>query len=165
MNLVMTVGANGDPAALGPQPRERPGAPVRAAGPGPAVCDAVICHCGSGTMLGALAHGLPQLVLPQGADQFENADAAGGRGRGPDAAARRGRRRRSAAGSWRCWTDGELRAAAGRLRDELDAMPLPDAAIERIEALAVTGVSRARAACARDASRSAAFVARPIAAS
>ena len=31
--------------------------------------------------------------------------------------------------------DGALRAAAGRLRDELDVMPLPGAAIERIEAL------------------------------
>lgn len=26
-------------------------------------------------MLGALAHGLPQLILPQGADQFLNAEA------------------------------------------------------------------------------------------
>jgi hypothetical protein len=28
---------------------------------------------GSGTLLGALAHGIPQLCLPQGADQFRNA--------------------------------------------------------------------------------------------
>jgi UDP:flavonoid glycosyltransferase YjiC (YdhE family) len=32
-------------------------------------------HGGSGTTLGALAVGAPQLVLPQGADQFANADA------------------------------------------------------------------------------------------
>jgi len=37
--------------------------------------DAVVHHGGSGTTLGALAAGLPQLVLPQGADQFANADA------------------------------------------------------------------------------------------
>ena len=39
----------------------------------PAV-DLVVHHGGSGTVLGALAHGVPQLVLPQGADQFINGD-------------------------------------------------------------------------------------------
>ena len=37
-------------------------------------CTAVVTHGGSGSMLGALAHGLPLLVVPQGADQFSNAD-------------------------------------------------------------------------------------------
>ena len=32
-------------------------------------CDLVISHGGSGSVLGALAHGLPQLLLPLGADQ------------------------------------------------------------------------------------------------
>jgi UDP:flavonoid glycosyltransferase YjiC (YdhE family) len=36
---------------------------------------AVVSHGGSGTMLGALAHGLPLVLLPQGADQFDNAAA------------------------------------------------------------------------------------------
>jgi UDP:flavonoid glycosyltransferase YjiC (YdhE family) len=35
----------------------------------------VVHHGGSGTMLGALTVGAPQLVLPQGADQFTNAEA------------------------------------------------------------------------------------------
>jgi UDP:flavonoid glycosyltransferase YjiC (YdhE family) len=35
----------------------------------------VVHHGGSGTTLGALAVGAPQLLLPQGADQFANADA------------------------------------------------------------------------------------------
>ena len=34
---------------------------------------AVVSHGGSGTMLGALAHGAPLVLLPQGADQFDNA--------------------------------------------------------------------------------------------
>lgn len=34
---------------------------------------AVVSHAGSGTMLGALAHGLPLVLVPQGADQFDNA--------------------------------------------------------------------------------------------
>ncbi|MGH3860677.1 glycosyltransferase, partial [Actinokineospora sp.] len=44
--------------------------------------DLVVHHGGSGTTLGALAAGVPQLFIPQGADQFVNADAvtAGGAG-------------------------------------------------------------------------------------
>ncbi|HEV1998526.1 MAG TPA: glycosyltransferase [Candidatus Dormibacteraeota bacterium] len=34
---------------------------------------AVLSHAGSGTFLGALAHGLPQVCVPRGADQFLNA--------------------------------------------------------------------------------------------
>jgi UDP:flavonoid glycosyltransferase YjiC (YdhE family) len=41
--------------------------------------DLVVHHGGSGTMLGAAAHGRPQLVLPLGADQFYNGDADVGR--------------------------------------------------------------------------------------
>ena len=37
------------------------------------ICDGVISHGGSGTTLGALAHGLPHLLVPQGADQYVNA--------------------------------------------------------------------------------------------
>jgi UDP:flavonoid glycosyltransferase YjiC (YdhE family) len=37
--------------------------------------DVVVHHGGSGTTLGALTVGVPQLILPQGADQFANADA------------------------------------------------------------------------------------------
>ncbi|WP_433316521.1 glycosyltransferase [Micromonospora sp. CA-269861] len=36
--------------------------------------DVVVHHGGSGTTLGALAAGVPQLLMPQGADQFANAD-------------------------------------------------------------------------------------------
>jgi UDP:flavonoid glycosyltransferase YjiC (YdhE family) len=36
--------------------------------------DLVVHHGGSGTILGALANGTPQLLLPKGADQFLNAD-------------------------------------------------------------------------------------------
>ncbi|MEU5671188.1 nucleotide disphospho-sugar-binding domain-containing protein, partial [Micromonospora sp. NPDC047753] len=39
------------------------------------LADVVVHHGGSGTTLGALAAGVPQLLLPQGADQFANAEA------------------------------------------------------------------------------------------
>jgi len=38
-------------------------------------CDLVVSHGGAGTLLGAAAHGVPQLVLPQAADHFRNARA------------------------------------------------------------------------------------------
>jgi UDP:flavonoid glycosyltransferase YjiC (YdhE family) len=44
--------------------------------------DVVVHHGGSGTTLGALAAGIPQLFLPQGADQFANADAVTAAGAG-----------------------------------------------------------------------------------
>ncbi|MDQ3675606.1 MAG: glycosyltransferase, partial [Actinomycetota bacterium] len=63
----MTVGPNGDPAAFGPQPPrvvlERY-IPQTLLLP---VCDVVASHAGSGTVLAALAHGIPQLCLPQAA--------------------------------------------------------------------------------------------------
>lgn len=34
---------------------------------------AVVTHCGSGSVLGALAHGLPSVLLPIGADQPQTA--------------------------------------------------------------------------------------------
>lgn len=39
-------------------------------------CAVAVCHGGSGTILGALAHGVPAVVLPLGADQHRNAAAA-----------------------------------------------------------------------------------------
>ncbi len=40
-------------------------------------CAAVVCHGGSGTLLAALASGVPVVVLPMGADQPDNADRVG----------------------------------------------------------------------------------------
>jgi UDP:flavonoid glycosyltransferase YjiC (YdhE family) len=42
----------------------------------------VVTHAGSGSTLGALAHGLPLLAVPHAADQFENAAAVAAAGAG-----------------------------------------------------------------------------------
>ena len=76
VRVLVTVGPRGDPEALGPV---RDGVQVLRYVPQPSLlphCDVVVSHAGSGTFLGTLTHGLPQLCLPQGADQFLNADAA-----------------------------------------------------------------------------------------
>lgn len=39
-------------------------------------CDAVLCHGGLGTILGALDEGLPMVIIPLGSDQLLNADRA-----------------------------------------------------------------------------------------
>jgi UDP:flavonoid glycosyltransferase YjiC (YdhE family) len=44
--------------------------------------DVVVHHGGCGATLGALTVGAPQLILPQGADQFPNADALSAAGAG-----------------------------------------------------------------------------------
>lgn len=47
-----------------------------------AVADAAVHHGGTGTVLGAAEAGVPQLLLPQGADQFRNAELIGKAGFG-----------------------------------------------------------------------------------
>ena len=74
-NVVMTIGRDNDPADLGLIPGN---AVVERFIPQAMLLphmNAVVTHAGSGSMLAALAHGLPMVMLPEGADQFENADA------------------------------------------------------------------------------------------
>lgn len=71
--VVATVGSDQDPAALGQVPgnaRVERFIPQASLLP---TCSAVVHHGGAGTTFGALAHGLPQVVVPQGADNFDNA--------------------------------------------------------------------------------------------
>jgi UDP:flavonoid glycosyltransferase YjiC (YdhE family) len=80
LDLVVTVSELHDPAALGSLPPNvhveqwLPLAPLLPR------CDGVLCHAGSGTTLAALTAGLPLVLLPDGADQFTNAEScqAGG---------------------------------------------------------------------------------------
>ena len=72
-NVVMTVGRDNDPGLLAPIP---PNAVVERYIPQSYVlphASVVVAHGGSGSILATFAHGLPTLLVPQGADQFENA--------------------------------------------------------------------------------------------
>jgi UDP:flavonoid glycosyltransferase YjiC (YdhE family) len=98
-------------------------------------CDAVVCHGGAGTTLAALCCGLPLVLVPQGADQFVTADAC------------------EAAGAARVLRPGDVnpaaareatisilgasveRAAAERLRAEIERMPAPADAVEHLHDL------------------------------
>jgi UDP:flavonoid glycosyltransferase YjiC (YdhE family) len=62
-----------EPAELGPLPDNASAARYRPQDETLPDAAVVVHHGGAGTMLGALAHGLPQVVLPQAADNFVNA--------------------------------------------------------------------------------------------
>ena len=135
VNVIVTVGRQNDPATLGPQPR---GVIIRSYIPQHEVlpwCDAVVAHGGSGTVLGALAHGVPLLVVPQGADQWSNAEqiVTAGAGR------RLLRDELSAVAVRDCvmalLSEPSYRQAASNIKDEIRAMPSATDALVGLEAL------------------------------
>jgi UDP:flavonoid glycosyltransferase YjiC (YdhE family) len=98
--------------------------------------DLVVHHGGSGTTLGTLAAGVPQLVLPQGADQFANADALVAAGAAlrllPDEVS-------TAAVATSAATlrrESGFRDAARSLAAEIARMPSPAEVVGRLTALA-----------------------------
>jgi UDP:flavonoid glycosyltransferase YjiC (YdhE family) len=120
-----------DPAELGPLPpsvRAYPWLPLTAALPH---CAAVVHHGGAGTMISALAFGVPQVIVPRGADQFSNAATIERRGcglqAGADPAAVRAALRRALA--------GEFGAAVAEVRAEIEALPTPAEVANELVAL------------------------------
>lgn len=92
----------------------------------------VVHHGGSGTTLAAAAAGIPQLFVPQGADQFINAGAVTAVGAGatlprtPDAEA-------VAEAARALLADGAERASARALAGEVAAMPSPAEVAARVD--------------------------------
>ena len=89
-------------------------------------CTAIISQGGPATILAAIDHGLPHLVLPQGADQFMNAPVLEASGAGlalmpPAATAERIR-----AAISRLLDEAAFADAARRMQAELAAMPGAD---------------------------------------
>jgi UDP:flavonoid glycosyltransferase YjiC (YdhE family) len=74
ISIAITTGPGSDPSILGARPANVAAAPFVSQALVMPLASAVVSHAGSGTMLGALASGLPQVCLPRGADQFANAD-------------------------------------------------------------------------------------------
>jgi hypothetical protein len=125
VNVVVTVGRNNPSDWLDPVPAN---ARVEQFIPQAALlphCDVVVSHGGSGTLLSALGAGLPQVLVPQGADNFLNAERCQATGVGrvvrpgevsPDAL-------RTAVRS--VLDTPAYREAAGRLAAQIERMPEP----------------------------------------
>jgi MGT family glycosyltransferase len=135
VNLIITVGRQNDPALLGAQPAS---VIIRSYIPQHEIlpwCDAVVAHGGSGTVLGALAHGVPLLMVPQGADQWTNAVQIVAAGAGLQLL----RDELSVAAVGDCVTrllsETSYRQAAANISDEIRAMPSATYAISGLEAL------------------------------
>ena len=126
VNVLVTVGPGTDPGRLGPQP---PHVLVADFAPHALVlprCTALVTQGGAGTILAALCHGLPHLILPQGADQFANAATAEQAGVAlvlpPPEVTPDGVR----AAVQRLLADQRLAAAARAARAEVETMPTAD---------------------------------------
>jgi UDP:flavonoid glycosyltransferase YjiC (YdhE family) len=131
--VVVTVGASGDPSAMGqvgdnvrverfvPQSKLLPH------------CTVFVSHGGSGALLGGLKAGVPMLAIPQGADQFLNAETIVEHGLGlrllphelSPASVRDAMRR--------LVDDGRYRDTVASLRPSIDAMPAPEDVVRVFE--------------------------------
>ncbi|HEV8547192.1 MAG TPA: glycosyltransferase [Candidatus Limnocylindrales bacterium] len=134
-NVIVTVGIDGDPALLGPQPdnvyveRFIPQAHVLARS------NLLVSHAGSGAVLGALNAAVPVLAIPQGADQFMNAERIVGAGLGlrllPEEVTPRAVRDRAL----ELLDDERFATLARSLKREIEHMPTPATVVQTLEAL------------------------------
>ncbi|MGY1696231.1 nucleotide disphospho-sugar-binding domain-containing protein [Geodermatophilus sp. SYSU D00814] len=142
VRAVVTTGPMIDPAGIPGGDRI---AVVRAAAHGPlfAAADVVVTHAGHGTLLKALAAGVPTLCLPMGRDQKDNVVRA--RRHGAVVALRPGAAPdRIAAAVRRLLDDSGHRRGAQSLGARLRADAAGSSLVEEIERCAGTGAHRGR---------------------
>ena len=139
VEVIVTVGNENDPAALGAQPGN---VHVERFIPQSSLlphCDVAINQGGT-AILPILAHGLPMLLAPQGANQFHNADACTEAGVArallsgeitPDAVRRDVRA---------LLDDVQYRTRTAVIAQEIADMPSPDVGVRAVERLVTLGV-------------------------
>jgi UDP:flavonoid glycosyltransferase YjiC (YdhE family) len=94
-------------------------------------CAGIVHHGGAGTVFGAVAAGVPQLVVPGAGDRTHNARLVAARGVGLAVAAKD----ITAAELTRLITDAALASAAAEVRQEIAAMPSPEQVPPKLHAL------------------------------
>lgn len=135
VRVLVTVGPHGDPDVLGRQParvRVERYVPQQLVLPH---CDVVVSHAGSGTVLATAAQGLPQLCLPQGADQFLNAAAVEAAGSGLSLMPGDGNAGAVRDSVVRLLVEPGFRDAASRVSVSIASMPSPDDVASVLETL------------------------------
>ena len=134
-SVVVTVGREIDPSELGAQP---PNVHVTRFVPQCALlphCDVVVCHAGSGSVIGALARGVPLVLLPLGADQPLNADRCDALGVARVLDPISSGHDEIGGAVLDVLVDSRFRTAAERIRDETASLPTAEHAVALIEAL------------------------------
>lgn len=137
INLMLTVGRDRDPAAFGDQP---PNVHIERYIPQSLVfdvCDLVVSHCGAGSMLAALEHGLPMVNIPITADQPENAMRCTALGVGITVGPAERTAEAIRAAVRMVLADPRYRANARRLQAEIAALPGPETAVTLLEQLSI----------------------------
>ncbi len=135
VDVLVAVGPRGDPDILGsvthlvhverfvPQGQILP------------LIDVAVHHGGTGTVLGVMAAGRPQLILPQGADQFFNAEIASAVGAARALRADHRPGQIAEAVSAMLGPSPE-RATAAHIRGEIEALPSPADVVPTLMAIA-----------------------------
>ena len=134
--VLVTVGRTIDPAAFGDQPAHVTIERYVAQADVLPRCGLVVSHGGSGSLMGALEHGLPSVLTPLGADQPHNARRAADLGiaRVLDAATATPDEIGGAVTAM--LVDTGARDAALALKAEMDALPPVEATVPLLEQLA-----------------------------
>jgi UDP:flavonoid glycosyltransferase YjiC (YdhE family) len=100
-------------------------------------CAAIVHHGGSGTTMNALVAGVPQLVLPQIADQYANARSVQRRGAGIAGDIGNADAVSVGAALRRLLEDPDIGRAADEVRREIAGLPPPSEVVPRFTDLAV----------------------------
>jgi UDP:flavonoid glycosyltransferase YjiC (YdhE family) len=95
-------------------------------------CRVGACHGGAGTMLGALAQGVPLLLLPVAADQFRNAQALRAVGAGLVLEGEGQTAVRMRLALQHLFEDQAFTSAAGRVAEEIADMPQAEAVAKAV---------------------------------
>jgi UDP:flavonoid glycosyltransferase YjiC (YdhE family) len=138
VDVVVTVGRELDPQVLGPQPsnvRVRSYIPQAVLLPH---CELVASHAGSGSVAGALAHGVPMILLPIGADQTLNAARCEDLHVGRVLNALEATPRDVKLAAMAVLQDVTFTQNAKRLQAEIAALPGPEYGVRLLERLAVS---------------------------
>ena len=122
----MPLGPDADPERLGPQPPNVLVTDFVSHALLLPRCDALVTQGGAGTILSALCHGLPHLILPQGADQFMNAATAERAGVALQIPPAELTPAAVTAAVARLLDDDTIATNARRVQAEIDTMPTPD---------------------------------------
>ena len=123
VRVLVALGPQTDPALLGEQPEHVQVETWVDQAEVLGRSTAVVSHGGSGTFLGALARGVPQLCLPQGADQFRNAEGGERAGASLTLPPKEVSAASVRAAAERLLSDPDLRVGAQRVAAEIAAMP------------------------------------------